>query len=192
MVGRGRPCQTGPMVGRRTFPKVTRRAVAGAALVCLGLSVCGPAWARPVVSPAGTTSLSQREASLIVDRVVVPAHAVRVRALSGSVFAHPAVVPACHPLVDATRYWKVPGSLAHVTDEFKAHPESALPQVGGGTIFHNGAITMMFITETGNNAKQMLDVSLASVGRGIVGVRADGLVIPPGSACSSSGAAHSG
>ncbi len=127
----------------------------------------------------------------MVDRVVAPTHAVRVGALNGSVFARPAVVPACHPLVDATRYWKVPGSLAHVTDEFKAHPESALPQVGGGTIFRNGAITMMFITETGNNTKQMLDLSLAVVGRGKVGVRADGLVIPPGSVCSSAGVVHS-
>ena len=112
-------------------------------------------------------------------RVVVPAHAVRLSGLKGSEFAQPAVVPVCHPLVDATRYWKVPGSLAHVTREFKAHPESGLPQVGGGTIFRNGAITMMFITETGTNAKQMLDLSLAVVGRGTVGVRADGLVIPP-------------
>jgi hypothetical protein len=47
-----------------------------------------------------------------------------------------------------------------------------------------------FITETSNNAKQMLDFSLASIGRGTVGVRADGLVVPPGSACTSSGAAH--
>jgi hypothetical protein len=188
MVGRAGPCQTGPMVGRRTLPRLAKRVVAGAALVCLGLSVCGPAWANPACAP----SPSQREAALIVSRVVVPARAVRERALSGSVFAQPAVVPACHPRDDATRYWKVSGSLAHVTDEFKAHPESALPQVGGGTIFRDGAITMMFITETGNNAKQMLDLSLAYVGRGTVGVRADGLVIPPGSACSSSGAAHSG
>jgi hypothetical protein len=108
------------------------------------------------------------------------------------VFAQPAVVPACHPLVDATRYWKVPGSLAEVTRQFKAHPESGLPQVGGGTIFRDGAVTMMFITETGNNAKQMVDLSLADVGRGTVGVRADGLVVPSGSSCTSSGAAHSG
>ena len=185
------------MVGRRTLPKLTRTAVAGAALVCLGLSVGGPAWATPtgarsLVGPAGTTSPSQREAALIVARVVVPAHTVRVRALIGPVFAKPAVVPACDPLVDATRYWKVPGSLAKVTGEFKAHPESGLPQVGGGTMFHHGAVTMMFITETSNNAKQMLDLSLADVGRGTVGVRADGLVIPPGSVCSSAGVARSG
>jgi hypothetical protein len=108
------------------------------------------------------------------------------------VFAQPAVAPACHPLADASRYWKVPGSLAEVTRQFKAHPESGLPQVGGGTIFRDGAVTMMFITETGNNAKQMVDLSLADVGRGTVGVRADGLVIPPGSSCTSSGAARPG
>ncbi len=170
-------------------------AVAGAALVCLGLSMSGPAWAAPsaarsLVGPAGTTSPSQREAALLVGWVVVPAHAVRVRALNGSVFAQPAVVPVCHPLVDATRYWKVPGSLAHVTDEFKARPERGLPQLGVGSIFRNGAITMMFITETGHNTKQMVDLSLAYVGRGTVGVRADGLVIPPGSSCTSAGAVH--
>jgi hypothetical protein len=170
--------------------------MAVAALMGLGLAACGPASATPpgprsVSKSSGPPSASRKEAALIVAKIVVPPRALRVRVLNQPLFAKPAVEPGCTPLVDETRYWKVLGSLSGVTREFKAHPEAALPARGGGSLSRTGQVSML-ITETSNNANEMLAVTLGGVGRGTVGVRADALVVPPGSKCTSSGAASSG
>ena len=155
-----------------------RWAVAGA-LVLAGLGV---------VFTAGP----YLHAGRMLDAAVVPPGSVQVFFLPGGVFAQPSQEPACAPLIDQVRYWMVPGDPRDIAAFLRSHAPPGIPNNGEGQLSTAGGQTIswdVIDAERGNRggSPAELDFTVAALGAGIAGIRADAVVVPGGATCAYSG-----
>jgi hypothetical protein len=156
-----------------------RWAVAGA------LVLATAAWAAGAAGP-------YLHAQRMLDAAIVPPGSVQVFFLPGSVFAQPSEEPGCTPLIDQTRYWMVPGDPQDIASFLRAHAPPGIPNNGTGQLSTGGGQTISYDvldTERGNSGGSPadLDFTVAALGAGMAGIRADAEVIPGGATCSYSG-----
>ena len=142
-----------------------------------------------VVSTAGP----YLHAARMLDAAVVPPGSVQVFFLSGGVFAQPSQQPDCTPLIDQARYWMVPGDPQDIASFLRAHTPPGIPNNGTGQLSTGSGHTISYDvldTEQGNSGDSPadLDFTVAALGAGITGIRADAEVVPGGATCSYSGA----
>ena len=131
-------------------------------------------------------------AERMVDATVVPPGSVQVFFLPGDVFAQPSQEPACAPLIDQARYWMVPGDPQHIAAFLRAHAPPGIPNNGEGHLITAGGQTISYdVTdaERGNSggSPAELDITVAALGAGMAGIRADAEVVPADATCSYSG-----
>ena len=131
-------------------------------------------------------------AERMLDAAIVPPGAMQVFFLPGAVFAQPAQEPACAPVTDLTRYWMVPGDPQDIAAFLRAHPPPGIPNRGAGQLSAAGGQTISYDVidaEPGNSegAPAELDITVATLGAGIAGIRADAEVVPVGATCAYSG-----
>jgi len=156
-----------------------RWAVAGA------LVLAGAAWAAGAAGP-------YLHAERMLDAAIVPPGSVQVFSLPGSVFAQPSEEPGCTPLIDQPRYWMVPGDPQDIASFLRAHAPPGIPNNGTGQLSTGGGQTISYDvldTERGNSGGSPadLDFTVAALGAGMAGIRADAEVIPGDATCSYSG-----
>lgn len=129
----------------------------------------------------------------MLDAAIIPPGAVQVPSLPGSVFAQPFQHPACTPLVDEARYWKVPGNPRNIASFLKVHAPSWIPNSGSGSGGPSGKPTFYGVFDVprakGWSSSAQLDFTVAALRGGATGIRADAEVIPPRSSCARSGGA---
>ena len=128
----------------------------------------------------------------MLDAAVVPPGSVPVFFLPGAVFAQPPQEPACGPLIDQARYWIVPGDPQDIAAFLRVHPPPGIPNSGTGRLSTPGGQTISYDVidaEPGNSegSPAELDITVAALGAGIAGIRADAEVVPAGATCSYSG-----
>src|SRR5215813_4092213 len=150
-----------------------RRAVAGS-LVLAGVGV---AW---VAGAAGPYLHAER----MLDAAVVPPGSVQVIFLPGAVFAQPSQEPACTPLIDQTRYWMVPGDPQDIAAFLRAHAPPGIPNNGTGQLSTTGGQPISYDVLDAERGKSggfpaELDLTVAALGAGVAGIRADAEVVPP-------------
>ena len=131
-------------------------------------------------------------AERMLDAAVVPPGSVPVFFLPGAVFAQPSQAPACTRLIDQARYWMVPGDPRDIAAFLRAHAPPGIPNSGAGRLSMAGGQTISYDVidaERGNSggSPAELDFSVAALGAGIAGIRADAEVVPAGATCSYSG-----
>ena len=158
-----------------------RWAVAGA-LVLAGLGV---AWAAGTAGP-------YLHAERMLDAAILPPGSVQVFFLPGGVFAQPSQEPACVPLIDQTRYWMVPGDPQDIAAFLRAHAPPEIPGHGAGQLSTAGGQTISYDVidaEPGNSggSPAELDFTVAALGAGTAGIRADAEVVADGATCFYSG-----
>ena len=156
-----------------------RWAVAGA------LVLAGVAWAARAAGP-------YPHAERMLDAAIVPPGSVQVFFLPGDIFAQPSQEPGCTPLIDQTRYWMVPGDPQDITSFLRAHAPPGIPNNGAGWLGTGGGQTISYDvldTERGDSGGSPadLDFTVAALGAGITGIRADAEVVANGATCSYSG-----
>jgi hypothetical protein len=158
-----------------------RQAVAGS-LVLAGLGV---AWAA---GSAGPYLHGER----MLDAAVVPPGSAQVLVLPGPDFAKPSQEPACAPLIDQTRYWMVPGDPQHIASFLRAHAPPGIPNEGAGQLTATGDQTTSYDVIDATSGKSgartaELDFTVAALGAGMAGIRADAEVVAAGATCTYSG-----
>jgi hypothetical protein len=149
------------------------------------LVVAGAAWAAGAAGP-------YLHAERMLDAAVVPPGSVPVFFLPGAVFAQPSREPGCAPLIDQVRYWMVPGDPQDIAAFLRAHAPSWIPNSGEGQSSTAGGQTISYnvmdaerVSSQGSPAE--LNITVAALGAGIAGIRADAEVVPAGATCSYSG-----
>jgi hypothetical protein len=128
----------------------------------------------------------------MLDAAVVPPGSVQVFFLPRAVFAQPSRKPACAPLIDQARYWMVPGDPQDIAAFLRAHPPPGIPNSGAGRLSTAASRTISYDVmdaERGNSegSPAELDITVAALGAGIAGIRADAEVVPAGATCTYSG-----
>jgi len=156
-----------------------RWAVAGSVILA------GVAWASGAAAP-------YLHAERMLDAAVVPPGSVPVFFLPAAVFAQPSREPACAPLIDQARYWIVPGDPQEIAAFLRAHAPAGIPNNGEGQLSTAGGQTIsydVFDAERGHSERSPadLDITVAALGAGLAGIRADAEVVPAGATCSYSG-----
>ena len=155
-----------------------RWAVAGS------LVLAGVAWAAGAAGP-------YLHAERMLDAAVVPPGSVQVFFLPGAVFAQPSQEPACAPRVDQARYWMVPGDPRDIAAFLRAHPPPGIPNSGAGQLTTGGRTISYDVIDAepggGGGSPAELDLTVAGIGGGIAGIRADAEVVPEGATCTYSG-----
>jgi hypothetical protein len=156
-----------------------RWAVAGS------LVLAGVAWAAGAAGP-------YLHAERMLDAAVVPPGSVPVFFLPGAVFAQPSQEPACAPLIDQARYWMAPGDPQDIAAFLRAHPPPGIPNSGEGQLSTTGGQTISYDlldAERGSSegSPAELDITVAALGAGMAGIRADAEVVPAGATCTYSG-----
>jgi hypothetical protein len=113
-------------------------------------------------------------------------------ALPGKEFDQPWEKQVCSSLVDVSRLWDVPGDPVAVLAYLHAHPPNWIPYSGSGS--QTGRPVLYFLTGypagpgwSSQASAYELDLTVASTGSGLTGIRADGQVVPPGASCRRSG-----
>ena len=124
--------------------------------------------------------------------IVVPPGSLQVSFLPGDVFAQPSQEPACTPLIDQARYWMVPGDPQDIAAFLRAHAPPGIPYGGEGQLITAGGQTISYDVidaERGNSggSPAKLDITVAALGAGMAGIRADAEVVPAGATCSYAG-----
>ena len=147
-----------------------------------------------VLMAAGSAGAADSLAARMLAAAIVPAGAVQVPFLPGSVFVQPSEQPACSPLIDEARYWVVAGDPAGVAAFLKAHPPSGLVNAGTGWLGSTGGQTISYEVAdaprgTSFGAPAGLDFTVAALPGGLTGIRADAELVPPDAGCSESGSA---
>jgi hypothetical protein len=138
------------------------------------------------------TSVSQRKANEMLEAVVVPPGSDHVRYLPGAALDQPSQYPACSPLVDESRLWQVAGDPQSVVSYLRTHPPAGIPY---DISEQEGVLSSPMFTLAGqpngpgwnspDDAYELV-LTIAAVGSDRTGIRADGEVVPPGAACTSS------
>lgn len=148
---------------------------------------------RGAPTPAGSP---EGKAHQMLASVVVPSAARVVSSLPGREFGQPWEHPGCSPLVDASRLWVVGGDPSVVFAYLRAHPPTWIPYGGNGAVTGPPVQFVLSGYPAGpgwdNPSAYELDLTVASTGNGLTGIRADGQVVPPGSTCQTSGGAAAG
>jgi len=158
-----------------------RWAVAGA-LVLAGLGV---AWAAGTAGP-------YLHAERMLDAAILPPGSVQVLFLPGGAFAQPSQEPACAPLIDQTRYWMVPGDPQDIAAFLRAHAPPGIPNNGTGQLSTTGGQPISYDVLDAERGKSggfpaELDLTVAALGAGVAGIRADAEVVPADATCTYSG-----
>jgi hypothetical protein len=156
--------------------RLARWAVAGS------LVLAGVAWAAGAAGP-------YLHAERMLDAAVLPPGSVPVFFLPGAVFARPSQEPACTSLIDQARYWVVPGDPQDIAAFLRAHPPPGIPNSGAGELSTAGGQTIsydVFDAEPGSPPAD-LDITVAALGAGMAGIRADAEVVPADATCTRSG-----
>jgi hypothetical protein len=127
----------------------------------------------------------------MLDAIVVPPGSVPVFFLPGAVFAQPSQEPGCAPLIDQARYWVVPGDPQDIAAFLRAHAPPGIPNNGEGELSTTGGQTIsydVFDAEPGHSegSPADLDISVAALGAGMAGIRADAEVVPADATCARS------
>lgn len=149
------------------------------------LVLAGVAWAAGPAAP-------YLHAERMLDAAVFPPGSMQVFFLPGDVFAQPSEQPACTPLIDQAWYWIVPGDPQDIASFLQAHPPPGIPNTGAGQLNTAGGQTISYDVldaERGNSGgyPAELDFTVAALGAGMAGIRADAEVIPADATCSRSG-----
>jgi hypothetical protein len=131
-------------------------------------------------------------AERMLGAAVVPAGAVRVSRLPGAAFAQPSEEPACTPLTDAVRDWKVPGNAGEVAAFLAAHAPGWLPNDGTGSLVASGGEPISYSVSDAPQDTRLaraaeLDLTVAALPGGMTGIRADAEVPAADAACTTSG-----
>lgn len=156
-----------------------RWAVAGA------LALAGVAWAASAGGP-------YLHAERMLDAAIVPPGSMQVFFLPGGVFAQSSQQPGCTPLIDQARYWMVPGDPQAITSFLRGHAPPGIPNQSAGRLGTGSGQTISYDvldTERGNSGGSPadLDFTIAALGAGITGIRADAEVVAGGATCTYSG-----
>jgi hypothetical protein len=128
----------------------------------------------------------------MLDAAIVPPGSMQVFFLPGGVFAHPSQQPGCTPLIDQARYWMVPGDPQGIASFLRAHAPPGIPNKSAGWSGTGGGQTIPYDVldaERGNSggSPANLDFTVAALGAGMAGIRADAEVVADFAACSYSG-----
>jgi hypothetical protein len=131
-------------------------------------------------------------AEQMLDAAVLPAGASPIVSLPDAVFSEPGQSIACTPLVDETSYWEIPVTAQAVAAFLVANAPSWIPNTLSGSAGNaNGGTTSLIVGDSvrgsGWNPSDQLVFVVADLGSGSAGLRVDAEVVPPGSACLSSG-----
>jgi hypothetical protein len=154
-------------------------------VVAGSLTLAGVAWAAGAASP-------YLHAERMLDAAVVPPGSMQVFFLPGAVFAQPSQEPACAPLTDQARYWIVPGDPQDIAVFLRSHAPPGIPNSGMGQLSTAGGQTISYDVidaERGSSeaSPAELDITVAALGAGMAGIRADAEVVPAGATCTYSG-----
>jgi hypothetical protein len=149
------------------------------------LVLVGVAWAAGAAGP-------YLHAERLLDAAVVPPGSVPVFFLPGAVFAQPSQELACAPLIDQARYWVIPGDPQDIAAFLRAHAPPGIPNSGEGELSTTGGQTIsydVFDAEPGHSegSPADLDITVAALGAGMAGIRADAEVVPADATCTRSG-----
>jgi hypothetical protein len=123
---------------------------------------------------------------------VVPPGSIKAAILPGSVFSQPSEGMACTSVIDQTLYWMVPGDPQDIAAFLRAHPPPGIPYSSTGWLGTGGGQTISYDVldrERGNSGgfPAQLDFTVAALGPGMAGIRADAEVVGPSATCSRSG-----
>lgn len=131
---------------------------------------------------AGNRLLAHRDAEQLIQRVVLPADARRLRRSpghAGGLLAHPPRAPAGE-LVDRRRLWRVDEPLGTVVAFVRAHrPQGASKGLagygssGGPRVPENETLSYAFPALAGRISLRSLSITLVALPDGWTGVRAD-------------------
>jgi hypothetical protein len=150
--------------------------------VAASLALAGAAWAGGAAGP-------YLHAERMLDVAVVPPGAVPVFFLPGSVFARPSSKPACGPLIDQARYWVVPPG--HRSVSAGARPARDPQQRRGPVELERRPRDLLRRCRRGTGRQRgvpaELDITVAALGAGMAGIRADAEVVQAGATCAYSG-----
>jgi hypothetical protein len=86
-------------------------------------------------------------------------------------------------LTDVVRFWTAPGSAPSTATFIGDHAAPWLPHTGSGEIINPGQPVAYTLTDHAPRTDPQLSITVAPVATGMVGVRADALVVPPGARC---------
>jgi hypothetical protein len=112
-----------------TLAAVLVLGAAGAGAYLVFAPARGPGSPPPVTLPITLAPARGGLVARMLDAAIVPPGAVLVSSLPGSTFRQASTVPACTPLTDVARLWRVPGDPASVAAFLRAHPPSWLSVV---------------------------------------------------------------
>jgi hypothetical protein len=138
------------------------------------------AWSAPKAA-------SNSPAQEMLDAVVVPAGAQQVSTLPGGVFSQPFEQPGCSPLIDNAREWELGGEPQNVAAFLVAHPPPGIPNTSRGWAGNGGVTTSYDVADTPSGpdwtSNDQLAFTIAALGDGRTGIRADAEVVPAGAIC---------
>ena len=113
-------------------------------------------------------------------------------ALPGQFLGEPFQRPICEPLIDLTRRWVMRGDPAEFAAFLTAHAPSWIPNSGTGEAGQGptasptsayGVIDMVRAVSLNGVGSPTLVFTVASIGGGETGIRADAQVLPPNAVC---------
>jgi hypothetical protein len=142
--------------------------------------------------PAGRTTAVARQHAVadairMLHDIVLPPGSRAVASFRNRALDNPGVIEACNPLEDAARLWLVPGSAGHLAAFLLAHMPAGMTSGGIGHVSQAGGFQTDNIQEIRpGNSQAELEFNFARIGSD-TGLRADALVVPSGSGCSSAG-----
>jgi len=90
--------------------------------------------------------------------------------------------PACTQLTDVVHFWTLPGTAATTAQEIADHVPTWLPSSGQGEAVGPGQV-VYGINEGSPGMKRQLSITVARIATGLVGVRADAIVVPSNARC---------
>ena len=200
-------CASGIFAAFRVFASVDEVIKAGALLLVGGLLTACAAGTNsadqtPPPKPCPTPAAAEQtlpaaqavtEADCFLAGLVLPTDARRVKSDSLPGLTTTPVEPVCKPLIDESRLWTVAGTATDVQTFLRSHPAKGMTVTvypPNGYVPHATDDPVWWVSEVPTGAihdDNQLVVSVLDGGKGVVDIRADGLVIPAGAGCASGG-----
>lgn len=126
----------------------------------------------------------------MLNAVVIPAGSIVVPSLPGHVFAQAWEHPACNPIIDSSRMWKVRQTPLSIVAYLQSHASTWVPYGPTGQTSSGAQVIAYIMSGTANrpgwgssDQSDELQVTVAPLGDGFSGIRADGQAVPTGASC---------
>ena len=133
---------------------------------------------------------SSTKAKVMLNSIVLPPGSHRVPVLTQKGLRQPEQRPACHPLIDRSRFWTVRGTVGQVQSFLSSHPAKGTTTSAGGSFTgptDSGAFVVDVPVGQPSGDPPTIVVTFIGIGNGDVGIRADAEIVPSGARCVSSG-----